>query len=116
MARACCSSFGQYGQATSFCYEVTRTCATCWTALWHLDALCYEGCEGHGSTSDDAPSASFARRVSGFGFMIEQRPQALIRGCLLSRTRKTKHVSLSVYSAFCLFAFCLLPYSVVWGG
>ena len=18
----------------------------CWTALWHLDALCYEGCEG----------------------------------------------------------------------
>ena len=22
-----------------------------WTALWHLDALCYEGCEGHGSTN-----------------------------------------------------------------
>ena len=25
-----------------FCYEDTRACATCWTALWHLDALCYE--------------------------------------------------------------------------
>ena len=24
---------------------------TCWTALWHLDALCYEGCEGHGSAN-----------------------------------------------------------------
>ena len=31
-----------YGQATYFCYEDTRTCATCWTALWHLDALCYD--------------------------------------------------------------------------
>ena len=52
MARTCCSSLGQeYGQATSFCYEDTRTCATCWTALWHLDALCYEGCEGHGSAN-----------------------------------------------------------------
>ena len=30
-------------------YPDTRTCATCWTALWHLDTLCYEGCEGHGS-------------------------------------------------------------------
>ena len=27
------------------------TCATCWAALWHLDALCYEGCEGHGSAN-----------------------------------------------------------------
>ena len=35
----------------SFCYEDTRTCATCWTTLWHLDALCSEGCEGHGSAS-----------------------------------------------------------------
>ena len=26
---------------TSFCYEGTRTCATCRTALWHLDALPY---------------------------------------------------------------------------
>ena len=26
-------------------------CATCWTALWHLDALCYEKCEGHGSAN-----------------------------------------------------------------
>ena len=26
-------------------------CATCWTALWHLDALCYEGCEGHGTAN-----------------------------------------------------------------
>ena len=49
MARACCSSFGQkYGQAASFCYKDTRTCATCWTALWHLDALCYEGREDMG--------------------------------------------------------------------
>ena len=23
----------------------------CWTALWHLDTLCYEGCEGHGSAN-----------------------------------------------------------------
>ena len=26
-------------------------CIWCWTALWHLDALCYEGCEGHGSAN-----------------------------------------------------------------
>ena len=39
----------KYGQITPFCYEDTRACATCWTALWHLDALCYEGCEGHGT-------------------------------------------------------------------
>ena len=52
MARTCCSSFGQYyGQATSFFCEDTRTCATCRTALWHLDALCYEGYEGHGSAN-----------------------------------------------------------------
>ena len=38
-------------QTTSFCYEDTRACATYWTALWHLDALCYEGCEGHGSAN-----------------------------------------------------------------
>ena len=31
--------------------ERRLTCATCWTALWHLDALCYEGCEGHGSAN-----------------------------------------------------------------
>ena len=44
MARACCSSFGQlYGQATSFCYEDTRTCATCWTALWHLECIMLRG-------------------------------------------------------------------------
>ena len=30
--------------ANSFCYESTRTC---WTALWHMDALCSERCEGH---------------------------------------------------------------------
>ena len=34
-----------------FCYEGTRTCAACWTALWHLDALYCEGCEGHGSAN-----------------------------------------------------------------
>ena len=33
---------------TSFCYEGTRTCAACWTSLWHLDALCYEGLKGMG--------------------------------------------------------------------
>ena len=35
----------QYDQSTYFCYEGTRACATCWKALWHLDALRYEGCE-----------------------------------------------------------------------
>ena len=44
MARACCSPF----------YEGTRAGATCWTALWHLDASCYEGCKGHG-TADGLP-------------------------------------------------------------
>ena len=38
MARAACRSDNSD--------EDTRTCATCWTALWHLDALCYEGCDG----------------------------------------------------------------------
>ena len=31
---------------TSSSYEGIRT-RVAWTALWHLDALCYEGCEGH---------------------------------------------------------------------
>ena len=30
---------------------VCCTCATCWMALWQLDALCYEGCEGYGNGS-----------------------------------------------------------------
>ena len=29
----------------------TRACAACWTALRHLDELCYEGCEGHGTAN-----------------------------------------------------------------
>ena len=32
-------------------YEGTRTCAAYRTALWDLDALCYEGCEGHGTAN-----------------------------------------------------------------
>ena len=47
MARSSCLSFGQ----TTFCYEGTRACATFWMALWPLDALCYEGCEGHGTAN-----------------------------------------------------------------
>ena len=48
MARTCSSSSEH--QTTYFCYEGTRTYTACWTALWHLGALCYEGCEGHGSS------------------------------------------------------------------
>ena len=40
MISICSSSLGHwYGKAFFF---ATRTCAACWTALWHLDLLCYE--------------------------------------------------------------------------
>ena len=31
--------------------RLTRAGATCWTPFWHLDALCYEGSEGHGTAN-----------------------------------------------------------------
>ena len=45
-------------QATSFCYEDTRTCATCWTALWHLDAHHDGGGKGEGSLAANGASVS----------------------------------------------------------
>ena len=53
MARTCSSSFGQlHVQTTSFCSEVARARAACWTALWHwMHFAMREGCEGHGSAN-----------------------------------------------------------------
>ena len=42
---------GHAAHHSPFCYEDTRTCAACWAALWHLDVLCYEGCEGYGTAN-----------------------------------------------------------------
>ena len=36
---------------------------TCWTALWHLGALCYEGCEGHGSANGNWPKEAMNRPI-----------------------------------------------------
>ena len=49
---------------TSLCYEDTRACAACWTALWHLDALCYEACEGYGTANGlSQPRMELAERI-----------------------------------------------------
>ena len=29
--------------------RITWACTACWTAVWHLDVLCYEGGNGHGA-------------------------------------------------------------------
>ena len=70
MARTCtgtCSSLlrQKYGQITSVCYEYTRACATYSTALWHLDVLCYKGCERHGTANGlPQPRMELAKIIS----------------------------------------------------
>ena len=66
---------------------IYAVCTACWTALWHLDALCYEGCKGHGTANGlPQPRMGLGFRVGacrppplhvdGWGHARPQRPRA----------------------------------------